>query len=32
MKEFLAEHQEKREEVAELLEDADIELESPRRG
>ena len=32
MKEFLADHQEKREEVAELLEDADIELESPRRG
>ncbi|MFP8957584.1 tryptophan--tRNA ligase [Natrialbaceae archaeon A-CW3] len=32
MKEFLAEHQEKREEVANLLEAADIELESPRRG
>ncbi len=31
MKEFLAEHQEKREEVADLLEQADIELESPRR-
>ncbi|PCR91932.1 tryptophan--tRNA ligase [Natrinema ejinorense] len=31
MREFLAEHQEKREEVEELLEDADIELESPRR-
>ncbi|MFC7167108.1 tryptophan--tRNA ligase [Halospeciosus flavus] len=31
MKEFLAEHQEKREEVEELLEEADIELESPRR-
>ncbi|WP_247003100.1 tryptophan--tRNA ligase [Halosolutus gelatinilyticus] len=30
MKEFLAEHQEKREEVADLLEEADIELESPR--
>ncbi|WP_252698013.1 tryptophan--tRNA ligase [Natronosalvus vescus] len=32
MKEFLAEHQEKREEVADLLEAADIELESTRRG
>ncbi|MFC4439669.1 MULTISPECIES: tryptophan--tRNA ligase [Natrialbaceae] len=32
MKEFLEEHQEKRKEVAELLEAADIELESPRRG
>ncbi|WP_049924490.1 tryptophan--tRNA ligase [Halopiger djelfimassiliensis] len=32
MREFLAEHQEKREEVADLLEEADIELESPRRG
>ncbi|WP_121744259.1 tryptophan--tRNA ligase [Natronorubrum halophilum] len=31
MKEFLEEHQEKREEVAALLEQADIELESPRR-
>ncbi|ADD05270.1 tryptophan--tRNA ligase [Natrialba magadii ATCC 43099] len=31
MKEFLAEHQEKRAEVEELLEKADIELESPRR-
>ncbi|RQG95133.1 tryptophan--tRNA ligase [Natrarchaeobius chitinivorans] len=31
MKEFLADHQEKREEVADLLEAADIELESPRR-
>ncbi|SDR43916.1 tryptophan--tRNA ligase [Natronobacterium texcoconense] len=31
MKEFLEDHQEKREEVEELLEDADIELESPRR-
>ncbi|MFP8953266.1 tryptophan--tRNA ligase [Natrialbaceae archaeon A-arb3/5] len=31
MKEFLEEHQEKREEVEDLLEDADIELESPRR-
>ncbi|MBZ6495006.1 tryptophan--tRNA ligase [Natrinema longum] len=31
MREFLAEHQEKREEVEDLLEDADIELESPRR-
>ncbi|WP_254766452.1 tryptophan--tRNA ligase [Salinilacihabitans rarus] len=30
MEEFLADHQEKREEVAELLEDADIELESSR--
>ncbi|WP_312910953.1 tryptophan--tRNA ligase [Natronosalvus caseinilyticus] len=32
MKEFLRDHQEKREEVADLLEAADIELESPRRG
>ncbi|WP_255169547.1 tryptophan--tRNA ligase [Natrononativus amylolyticus] len=32
MREFLAEHQEKREEVEELLEAAEIELESPRRG
>ncbi|WP_290812518.1 tryptophan--tRNA ligase [Halovivax sp.] len=32
MKEFLADHQEKREEVADLLDAADIELESPRRG
>ncbi|AGB14832.1 tryptophanyl-tRNA synthetase [Halovivax ruber XH-70] len=32
MKEFLAEHQEKRAEVEELLDAADIELESPRRG
>ncbi|WP_226039670.1 tryptophan--tRNA ligase [Natrinema sp. DC36] len=31
MREFLAEHQEKREEVEDLLEEADIELESPRR-
>ncbi|AFZ72587.1 tryptophan--tRNA ligase [Natronobacterium gregoryi] len=31
MKEFLEDHQEKREEVEELLEEADIELESPRR-
>ncbi|APX97483.1 tryptophan--tRNA ligase [Natronorubrum daqingense] len=31
IKEFLAEHQEKRAEVEELLERADIELESPRR-
>ena len=31
MREFLEEHQEKREEVEELLEAADIELESPRR-
>ncbi|MCU4926025.1 tryptophan--tRNA ligase [Halobacteria archaeon AArc-dxtr1] len=31
MREFLAEHQEKREDVAELLEAADIELESSRR-
>lgn len=31
MKEFLEDHQEKREEVEELLEAADIELESPRR-
>ncbi|TYL39447.1 tryptophan--tRNA ligase [Natronococcus pandeyae] len=31
MKEFLEEHQEKREEVEELLEEADIELESPRK-
>ena len=31
MKEFLADHQEKRAEVEELLENADIELESPRR-
>ncbi|WP_425494448.1 tryptophan--tRNA ligase [Natronosalvus halobius] len=32
MKDFLQDHQEKREEVADLLEAADIELESPRRG
>ncbi len=32
MREFLADHQEKREEVAELLEAADIDLESDRRG
>ena len=32
MAEFLEDHQEKREEVEHLLEDADIELESPRRG
>ncbi|WP_255193440.1 tryptophan--tRNA ligase [Natronobeatus ordinarius] len=32
MKEFLEDHQEKREEVTDLLEDAEIELESPRRG
>ncbi|WP_435100800.1 tryptophan--tRNA ligase [Halarchaeum sp. P4] len=31
MKEFLAEHQEKRAEVEDLLEETDIELESPRR-
>ncbi|OLZ42550.1 tryptophan--tRNA ligase [Natrinema saccharevitans] len=31
MREFLEEHQEKREEVAGLLEQTDIELESPRR-
>ncbi|MEY7849362.1 tryptophan--tRNA ligase [Natrarchaeobius sp. A-rgal3] len=31
MREFLAEHQEKRAEVEELLEEAEIELESPRR-
>ncbi|THE65754.1 tryptophan--tRNA ligase [Salinadaptatus halalkaliphilus] len=31
MQEFLTDHQEKREEVEELLEEADIELESPRR-
>ncbi|MHC3437496.1 tryptophan--tRNA ligase [Natrialbaceae archaeon A-gly3] len=31
MKEFLEDHQEKREEVEELLEDTDIVLESPRR-
>ncbi len=31
MREFLADHQEKREEVADLLEAADIELESSRR-
>ncbi|MGZ0746875.1 tryptophan--tRNA ligase [Haloparvum sp. AD34] len=32
MKEFLADHQEKREEVEDLLEQADIDLESDRRG
>ncbi|WP_254861477.1 tryptophan--tRNA ligase [Halovivax gelatinilyticus] len=32
MREFLADHQEKRAEVEELLEAAEIELESPRRG
>ncbi|WP_254832646.1 tryptophan--tRNA ligase [Haloglomus salinum] len=32
MREFLDEHQEKREEAAELLEELDIELESPRKG
>jgi len=32
MKEFLADHQEKREEAKELLENCDIELESDRRG
>ncbi|WP_207586199.1 tryptophan--tRNA ligase [Halomontanus rarus] len=32
MREFLADHQEKREEVEALLEDAEIELESPRQG
>ncbi|GAB7019134.1 tryptophan--tRNA ligase [Halostagnicola bangensis] len=32
MREFLADHQEKREEVEDLLEEADIELDSPRRG
>jgi tryptophanyl-tRNA synthetase len=31
MKEFLTEHQAKREEVAPMLDDLDIELESPRR-
>ena len=31
MKEFLADHQEKREEVAEVLEGLEIELDSPRR-
>jgi tryptophanyl-tRNA synthetase len=31
MREFLADHQEKREEAEELLESLDIELESPRR-
>ena len=31
MKEFLEEHQEKREEVEELLEETDVVLESPRR-
>ncbi|MWV41907.1 tryptophan--tRNA ligase [Natrialba sp. INN-245] len=31
MREFLAEHQEKRAEAEELLEEAEIELESPRR-
>jgi len=31
MREFLEEHQEKRDEVEELLADVDIELESPRR-
>ena len=32
MREFLEDHQEKREEVEDLLEDLDISLESPRRG
>ncbi len=32
MKEFLADHQEKRAEAEELLDDLDIDLESPRRG
>ena len=32
MEEFLEEHQEKRAEAAELIEDLDIELESPRQG
>ncbi|WP_096390076.1 tryptophan--tRNA ligase [Halopenitus persicus] len=32
MREFLADHQEKREEAAELLEGMDIDLESDRRG
>ncbi|SDY54596.1 tryptophan--tRNA ligase [Halopenitus persicus] len=32
MREFLADHQEKREEAAELLEDLDIDFESDRRG
>jgi tryptophanyl-tRNA synthetase len=32
MREFLADHQEKREEAAELLADLDISLESSRRG
>ena len=31
MEEFLADHQEKREEVQDLLEEADIELDSPRK-
>ncbi|ELY54486.1 tryptophan--tRNA ligase [Natronolimnohabitans innermongolicus] len=31
MREFLEDHQEKREEVEQLLEDSEIELESPRR-
>jgi tryptophanyl-tRNA synthetase len=31
MKEFLEEHQEKREEARELLEAADVELDSPRK-
>ncbi|WP_238398273.1 tryptophan--tRNA ligase [Halorussus salinus] len=31
MEEFLADHQEKREEVEDLLEEADIELDSPRK-
>jgi len=32
MKEFLADHQEKREEAKELLAECDIELESDRKG
>jgi tryptophanyl-tRNA synthetase len=32
MKEFLREHQEKREEAKELLDDLDIDLDSKRRG
>jgi tryptophanyl-tRNA synthetase len=31
MREFLADHQEKRAEAEELLEDLDVELDSPRR-
>ncbi|MEF8780103.1 MAG: tryptophan--tRNA ligase, partial [Haloferacaceae archaeon] len=32
MREFLARHQEKREEAAEVLADLDVELDAPRRG